>query len=125
MDIRGSVRTDDKVQRALDDALSLRRRCEAQHGDVLAQELARLERLQALSQANAPLWRKLVAPRAEELALWLYGIAIGVGALGLPREAMALLEVLDGVPGGGRGRRELLWELLEAQRGAENLAACG
>lgn len=115
----------DIVQRALDDALSLRRRCEGRQSDVLAQELARLERLQALSLADPQLWLRAVAPRAEELALWLYGIAIGVGALGLPREAMALLDVLAGVPGGARGRRELLWELLLAQRGDDNLAACG
>jgi len=113
------------MQRALDDALSLRRRCEATQADTLAEELARLERLQALAQAEPLLWRKVVAPRAEELGLWLYGVAIGVAALGLGREALALLDVLDGVPGGEHGRRELLWELLAAAHDADNLAACG
>ena len=116
---------DGRIARALDDALSLRRRCEAGHGDALAEELARLERLQALSQSNPALWHRVVAPRADELALWLYGIAIGVAALGLPREALALLDVLAGVPAGAAGRRELLWELMLAQRNGERLASCG
>lgn len=118
-------RNDGLMARALDEALSLRRRCEARQGDALAEELARLERLQALSQSNLPLWHRAVAPRADELALWLYGIAIGVAALGLPREALALLDVLAGVPAGAAGRRELLWELMEAQRHGERLASCG
>ena len=100
---------DRTIERALDDALSLAQR---RLGRPLEVDLNCLESLQSLALAAPAAWLRVVAPRREETALWLYTVAVGVGTLGLPDHAVALLDVLPGVPGGARGRRGLLCTLL-------------
>lgn len=97
------------IGRTLDDALSLAQR---RLGRPLDVDLDHLESLQALAVAAPNAWRLAIGPRREEAALWLYTVAVGVGAMGLPDHAVALLDVLPGVPGGARGRRGLLCALL-------------
>lgn len=107
------------IERLLEDTLSPRRRtCRPS----LAAELARLERMVELAGDAYVSWRAAMQPRQSELALWLFGVAIGVAANGLRQEALALLDVLPGVPAGGEGRRALLGELLAAQDALGDLA---
>lgn len=80
--------------------------------DRLGLELARLERLQQLAMLWPYQWRRATAACRESLALWLYGVALGVAGLGLHDAAVALLDSLPGIDGGAGGRRDLLRALL-------------
>lgn len=100
------------IERLLDDTLGVRRRTEK---PALENELERLERMVEWAVDAYPSWREALTPRRSELALWLYGVAIGVAANGLGPQALALLDVLPGVPAGAEGRRELLQALLAAR----------
>ena len=111
----GGIVDDLTVACALDDALSLAHR---RLGRPLEVDLNHLESLQALALSAPEAWRRAVAPRREEAALWLYTVAVGVGAMGLPDHAVALLDVLPDVPGGARGRRGLLCTMLASSRPA-------
>ncbi len=94
--------------------------------DRLGLELARLERLQQLALLWPRQWQRCIAPCRESLALWLYGVALGVAGLGLHEAALALLDTLPGIAAGAAGRRALLRGLLTqaaASSGAANDAA--
>lgn len=92
--------------------------CELQRSfcrrDRLGIELARLERLQQLALLRPDQWRRSTAPCRAPLALWLYGVALGVAGLGLHEAALTLLDSLPGIDGGAAGRRALLQSLLAA-----------
>jgi hypothetical protein len=103
------------LDQALTAAVSLSRRCAPMpRAFRLEDDLAHLERLQALAAQAPELWQTGVQPWRFELALWVYGVAMAVASLGLHREAVALLDVLPEVPAGADGRRELLCELMAA-----------
>lgn len=76
--------------------------------DLLDSELRRLERLQRWALDQPSSWRHACQGRETGLSVWLYGIALGIAAMGQGRAALALLDALPGVDGGGHGRRALL-----------------
>lgn len=78
----------------------------------LGEELQRLERLQLLAQLWPSQWRRCTADCREALALWLFGVALGVAGLGMPEAALALLDALPGIGGGAQGRLQLLQSLI-------------
>lgn len=99
-----------RLDRELDQACALTERfCQRQR---LGEELQRLERLQHLAHLWPSQWRLCTADCGEPLALWLFGVALGVAGLGLAEAALAMLDVLPGVAAGAQGRRELLQSLL-------------
>jgi hypothetical protein len=110
---------------ALDEALSIRRRCQTPRGRV-CEELEIVARIQDAAVASPRAWRRAVHQRGSELALWLWGVALGVAALGLADQALGLLDALPGVNAGGSGRRALLEELIAlAQTEQPSLARVG
>ncbi|MSQ81955.1 MAG: hypothetical protein EXR77_03440 [Myxococcales bacterium] len=84
-------------------------------GDLLQGELRRLDRLHRCARIRPQTYADAIDGHRAALALWLYGIAVGVAAQGLPEAALALLDVLPSVPAGGHGRRELLRDLIDHQ----------
>ena len=80
--------------------------------DRLAAELRRLDRLHRCAHAAPQRFARMIAGQQKALSLWLYGVAVGVAAQGLPDTALALLDLLPGVAAGAQGRRELLLDLL-------------
>ena len=88
--------------------------------DRLGEELTRLGALQELARVTPMAWRQVARERREELAFWLFNVAVGLAATGEHRAAIALLDALPGVHAGLQGRRELLMELCaqEAQLAA-------
>jgi hypothetical protein len=100
---------------ALDQALSVRRRCQTARGRV-CEELDLVARIQDAAVVAPRAWRRAVRQRGSELALWLWGVALGVAALGMADQALGLLEALPGVNAGGGGRRALLEELIALAR---------
>ena len=83
--------------------------------DRVGDELTRLGALQELARLTPIAWRQAAQERREELAFWLFNVAIGLAAMGEYRAGLALLEALPGVPAGAHGRRELLAELCAQQ----------
>ncbi len=79
--------------------------------DRVGEELTRLGALQELAALTPIAWRQAAAERREELAFWLFNVAIGLAATGEHRAGLALLDALPGVPAGANGRRALLAEL--------------
>ena len=79
--------------------------------DRLGEELTRLGALQELARITPIAWRSVVRERREELAFWLFNVAVGLAATGEHRAGLALLDALPGVQAGAQGRRELLAEL--------------
>ncbi len=84
--------------------------------DRLATELRRLDRLHRASRCQPRRFAQTVRGRQGALSLWLYGVAVGVAAQGLHDTALALLDLLPGITAGAAGRRELLCDLIEAER---------
>lgn len=84
--------------------------------DRVGEELVRLGSLQELAHLTPMAWRMAVAERRDELAFWLFNVAIGVAAAGDEAAGLALLNALPGVPAGAAGRRELLVELCAQER---------
>lgn len=82
-----------------------------QKRDRLGDELVRLGSLQELARLTPMLWRQVMAEREEEMAFWLFNVAVGLAATGEHAAAVLLLDALPGVPAGAHGRRELLMEL--------------
>ncbi len=80
----------------------------------LAFELARLDRLHQAARTRPQLWQRAISGRQTAVGLWLYSVAVGVLAQGLPEAALALLDVLPGIDGGCGGKRALLAELVLA-----------
>lgn len=105
--------TDLKIEILLEQTLCPQRRQTVKR-EALTFELLRLETLQQMANDQPRVWLRATKGRRHELALWLFTVAIGVAALGLHREALEILCVLPGVPGGAQGRLELLQELLLA-----------
>ena len=101
-----------EAEKVLSETLSPQRRQTVKR-DQLTAELLRLERLQEMASHLPDVWRRVAQPRQHELALWLFTVAVGVAALGFQIDALAILDVLPGIHGGGQGRRELLEELLQ------------
>jgi hypothetical protein len=81
--------------------------------DLLGGELKRLERLQRWAQRHGEGWRQAIHGRELGLGIWLYGIALGIAAMGHGRAALSLLEALPQIDGGAHGRRDLLAGLVE------------
>ncbi len=79
--------------------------------DRVGEELVRLGALQELARLTPMAWRQAAHERREELAFWLFNVAIGLAATGEHRAGLALLDALPGVPAGAQGRRELMLEL--------------
>lgn len=88
-------------------------------GDLLQGELRRLDRLHRCARIRPRTYAEAIDGHRAALALWLYGIAVGVAAQGLPEAALALLDVLPSVQAGGHGRRELLSDLIDHQAAGE------
>lgn len=81
-------------------------------GSQLAEELRRLDRLHRLAAVRPAVYARAVAGRAAGLALWLYGVGLGLAGQGLGEAALLALDVLPGIDGGGGGRAELLAEII-------------
>lgn len=96
----------DALERLLHETVSVRRRSEER--PQLAAELARLDTLQQFALASALAFRTTVAPFAEELATWLWQLALTVAAAGLPDTAQMLLGALPGVPADSPTRKHML-----------------
>jgi hypothetical protein len=79
---------------------------------LLHRELDRLEGFLAVAKSHPRLWLRAIAGREGPLALWLFGVALGVAQWGCGETALILLDALPGVAGGEAGRRELLREIL-------------
>lgn len=79
--------------------------------DRVGEELVRLGALQELAGLTPIAWHRAAYERREELAFWLFNVAIGLAATGEHRAGLVLLDALPGVPAGAQGRRELLAEL--------------
>ncbi len=88
--------------------------------DRLAVELQRLDRLHCAARSNPRRFGRAIQGRHNAVALWLYGVAVGVAAHGLHDTALALLDVLPGIAAGAHGRRELLCDLI-AENGTHPL----
>lgn len=98
------------VCRLAEDTLSIRRRTETR--PALSDELARLDALQRHAHRHGAAFVAVVAPYADELACWLWQVALAVGAAGLPDTARSLLASLPGVPADSPARRAQLDALL-------------
>lgn len=101
-----------RLLRVLDETLSIRRQASRPR---LHEELGRLTQLVDMAGLAPVTFREHASPRRAELEQWLYGVAIGVAAAGLTREALGLLDVLPGVAAGSQGRRTLLLELIASR----------
>lgn len=98
------------VCRLVEETVSIRRRTDQR--PALSEELARLDALQRHAECRGRAFAAVVAPYAEELACWLWQLALAVGAAGLPDTARSLLGALPGVPAGSPPRRAQLDALL-------------
>lgn len=88
--------------RLIEQTVSIRRRGEERPS--LADELARLDALQQHAERRGRGFVQVVAPYAEELACWLWQLALTVAAAGLPDTARGLLGALPGVPANAPAR---------------------
>ncbi len=82
-----------------------------QSRDRVGDELVRLGALQELAAITPMAWRVAAHERRDELAFWLFNVAIGLAATGDHAAGIALLNALPCVPAGAHGRRELMMEL--------------
>ncbi len=89
----------------------------------LHRELDRLEHLLVVARQHPRLWQQAIAGREQPLALWLFGVALGVAQWGCGDTALLLLEALPGVPGAAGGRGELLREILDCDNTCAELRA--
>lgn len=96
----------DALERLLHETVSVRRRSEDR--PQLSAELARLDTLQQFALSGSLAFRTTVAPFAEELATWLWQLALTVAAAGLPDTAQTLLGALPGVPADSPTRKHML-----------------
>ena len=106
----GSERRLRVVQDAVAQTVSIARLA-TRSTDRLGEELTRLGALQELARLTPIAWRTVARERREELAFWLFNVAVGLAATGEHRAGLALLDALPCVPAGAHGRRELLAEL--------------
>lgn len=104
------ARWPEAVCRLVEETISIRRRTDER--PALSEELARLDALQRHAERGGRAFVAVVAPYAEELACWLWQLALAVGAAGLPDTARSLLGALPGVPAGSAARRAQLDALL-------------
>ncbi|MBI5609966.1 MAG: hypothetical protein HY902_13920, partial [Deltaproteobacteria bacterium] len=70
----------------------------------LHRELDRLEHLLRVARQQPRLWQQAIAGRDPPLALWQFGVALGVAQWGCGDTALVLLDALPGGPGAAGGR---------------------
>lgn len=109
------------VEEAVAQTVSLAR-LTAPRPDRLGDELVRLGGLQELARVTPLAWRTVVKERQEELAFWLFNVAVGVAAAVGQGSALAILDALPAVDAGAHGRRALLEELCRYDQQRAQLA---